>query len=57
MPITGLWATVVGLVLAWVHGFRRRDDLWDIGVRVFCSLLIGYAVTHSPMLTISDAAF
>ncbi len=57
MPITGLWATGVGLVLAWVHGFRRRDDLWDIGVRVFCSLLIGYAVTHSPMLTISDAAF
>lgn len=57
MPILGLSATAVGLVLACVHGFRRRDDLWGIGIRVFCSLLIGYAVMHSPILTISDAAF
>jgi hypothetical protein len=57
MQILGLCATALGLVLASVHGFRRRDDLWGIGIRVFCALLIGYAVTHPPILTISDAAF
>jgi len=57
MQILGLFATAAGLVLASVHGFRRRDDLWGVGLRVFCSLLIGYTVMHSPILTISDAAF
>ena len=57
MPILGLGATAVGLVLASIHGFQHRDDLWGVGIRVFCALLIGYAVMHSPILTISDAAF
>jgi hypothetical protein len=57
MQILGLCATAVGLVLAFVHGFRRRDDPWGVGYRVLGSLLVGYIITHLSILTISDAAF
>jgi hypothetical protein len=42
----GYIAAVIGLVVAALHYFQHRDDLWGVGYRVLGSLLAGYIITH-----------